>query len=248
MTRILMLAGLALTVVLTIGGIGAAAASAEVDHSFVFEGEKTVLTGVGANPKFVMQEKFAFVCGKTESAGTAQGKAVDQVVVRPRYSGDCTILGLGVAVSITTAGCNYVFDSDTTIPEHPFIEGSEAEDATLGIACEGGHEIKIEATGCSVQIGPEQTLHGLAYANVEGAEPATHDLVVAVTVNTIKYKTAGMLCGFLGIKVGEFEDGTYESLITVEGYVDTGEVEGTVTGGTTYGHVARTAVGLAGTI
>lgn len=221
--------GLALLAIGAMSAIAAQGAMAVTNHSFESEQVVTVLTGESTNVHRFVATNRPIRCNTATFTGTTKEKVADEVTVHPKYSGDCTVEGTGVSVTVDTDGCNYVFDSDTT-------PNGEAEDAPVEIECEEGHEITVTAPGCTIHV-PPQKVHGVSFANEGSGETA--DLVVTATVTGITYTVTELgFCFLLGLGEGTHHDGTYTGTATVKGFEDEGVIAdnpGETTSNTTVG-------------
>ena len=243
MTRNLKALGLALVAALALGAIGAQGASAVVEHSFRSDAvnEKNVAT-VQQETDHVFEAGTSgakVTCTSATFSGTYYGNIVDTVTVHPIY----TSCKLGVNnVTITTGGCNYIFDSDTTAGGH-----FSGEHATVSLECESTHDIEIDGPGCNFTYKGNtvnQSLHGLSYTNLSSGQ--SHSGKSAITINAtigkIHYETkGGLACNAIGKPQGTYTDGIYLGKASATGYEDNTGVSptSTTTVGTTWHHSSQ---------
>jgi hypothetical protein len=249
MTRNLKAFGLALVAAMVLGTLGAQGASAVVEHSFRSGAEKFVLTG--ANESYTTgnsREKATLTSGLTIECdatyeGTNVGTTRDTVTIHPTYH-NCTS-SFGGGTTLSTNGCNYILDTDTTqLVGH----SSSSEHAAVSLECEDSHLIEVLAPGCTIAYNDNhsgtpvnQSLHGVRYTEVTHSSKAAG--TVTQTVRTIKYNvTAGSLCGLAGHPAGTYSNASYDGKSTVTGYVDSTVVSGSTTNGTVWSHGAQTDI------
>lgn len=231
MSRNLKALGLALIAALALSAIAAQGAMA-VDHSFGSEASSTVITadndGLGSHVLSVTSKggtKVSVTCTTAFFSGTQSGTSADLITLHPTFgkpntsggAGSCTLGGLGVTV--TTTGCNFIFESDTS--NNP---ATGQEDATTSVECEAGKSLKSSAGGCTVSIAGapnNQNLHGVTFAG-EGAG-ATRDLKVTAAVKGIHWTSSGFFCPLVGLGNGETgTNGEFSGVVTAKGFVDNG--------------------------
>ena len=267
MTRNLKAFGLALVAAMALGAIGAQGASASIDHEFESDAvnKKTVLTGSmepSTKDVFSATAGLDVTCSVGTFSGTIEGNTVDQVTVHPKYSSCESSLG---GLSVDTAGCNYVFDSDTT---EDATHSAGTEHASVTLECESAHsasphKIRITAPGCTItfetthagSVVVNHSLHGVTYTNLDSDGHAGHEsensksaITVTSTVKTIKYTAeAGSFCGLAGHPAGTYNNGTYSGKATVTGYEDISSPTGTTTDGTTWHHGNQVNIWLSDT-
>ena len=261
MTRNLKALGLALVAAMALSAIGAQGASAVVEHSFRSDSAtgSTILTGsieTSTKDKFFPSAGSTPIeCSVGTFSGTVSENPADTVTVHPKYS-SCK---LGNATAhVTTEGCNYIFDSDTT---QATSHSTSSEHAAVSIECESTHEITVTVTGiCVLHFTDEsssspvnQSLHGVRYTNLDGssAADAKHSsksaITVTSTVRTIHYTaTAGSFCGLGGISAGTHTTGEYEGVSSVTGYEHSANtvVTGSTTSGTTWHHSTQVNISI----
>jgi hypothetical protein len=220
MTGNLKVLGLALLALFALGAVAASSASAV--PFFHSDKEKTVLTAEGTGATFGTKSSIISVtCKKEIFSGTTNEKTVTSVTVHPTYK-ECKAEPFGNA-TVTTTGCNYILYAETT--QHPKTPelGGEETDSPVELECEAGKAITIAAPGCTITITTKagEKLHGVIYDNENNLETEKRDVKVTVTVDKIKYKSAGFGCGLGGIKA-EGEDGflTNKTGTTTKGFVD----------------------------
>lgn len=123
-------------------------------------------------------------------AATLKGELTEdrtEVELAPAY-GECT--ASGIAATVVTQGCKYRLDANAN---------------DIDVVCESGKKITVIAGTCELQIGSQNGLKSIEYAN-SATLPSTITGTAGVT--KIKYtKTKdGFLCPFNG--TGEKEDGS----------------------------------------
>ena len=249
MIRNLKALGLALVAALVLGAIGAQGASAVVEHSYRFDAanETTVLTGHSESDHvFELGTGGAKVtCTTVTLSGTQQkGNILDTITLHPIYT-SCK-LGLN-NVTVTTNGCNLIYDSDTTA--NPHFGG---EHAAVSIECEPSHDIKIDAACSITKKGSpsNQSLHGVEITTRSSAD--SHSGKSAITLNTtigkIHYETTGsaLACNAIGKPIGTYTDGITKGAISLTGYEDNTGVSptSTTTVGTTWHHSSQVNIAV----
>jgi pimeloyl-ACP methyl ester carboxylesterase len=122
-------------------------------------------------------------------AATLKGELAEaktEVELAPTY-GECT--ASGVAATVVTEGCKYRLDANAN---------------DIDVVCESGKKITVTAGTCELQIGSQNGLKSIEYAN-SAALPST--ITGTASITKIKYtKTKdGIFCPFNG--TGEKEDG-----------------------------------------
>jgi len=217
---------LALLMTLALGALAAAALAGEGEEtvdSFKSESNDTVLTGnsIGEPNVFrITNPNIKVECFVSTFAGTVENPPVQEVTIRPTYSGTTANHGSEKCesgageITVDMGECDYMLTGRTNKIDE------EKVDAEVKIECPGGAEIKLTAPGCTILI-PSQVPKegGVTYENGEGG-----DITVTATVTGIKYETEGALCSLAGLpKTGENAD--YLGTITVFGYEDEGTGE-----------------------
>ena len=248
MTRNLKALGLALIAALALGAIGAQGASAVVEHSYRSDAanEKTVLTGHSEGDHvFEAGTGGAKVtCTTATFSGTQSGNIVDTVTVHPIY----TSCKLGAnSVTVTTGGCNYIIDSDTTAGGH-----FNGEHATVSVECESTHDVEIDGPGCNITFKGNtvnQSLHGAHITTLSSANSHSGKSAVTVsgTAGKIHYETkGGLACTAIGKPQGTYTDGIYKGSVSVTGYEDNTGVAPTssTTIGTTWHHSSQVNIAV----
>lgn len=213
MTRNLKALGLALVAVLAIGAVAAQGAMANVEHTFTSKVQNTDYTGHATTNHTFSAGGVSVVCEEAAFTGSEEGKATHTLPAAAEYS-ECSVGGI-LEAEVNMMGCEYVFHTETTEEEAPqATPGVEAADVTLECPSEatnGGPT--IIAPGCTLDIQPNQTLHGVHYENDNG------NVIVEAKVHKIMYDvTEEGLCGLVGLEEGTHSDGTYEGTATVEGF------------------------------
>ena len=243
MTRNLKALGLALVGALALGAIGAQGAAAVVEHSFRSDAsnEKTVATGQNeGNHVFELGTGSAKItCSVGTFSGTYYGNTVDTVTVHPQFS-SCG------SATVTTAGCNIVFDSDTTANPH-FGD----EHAAASLECESTHDIVVDAA-CTITIkgsASNQSLHGVRYTNLSSASSHSGKSAITgdATVGKVHYETiGGLACNAIGKPAGTYTDGIYKGSVSVTGYEDNTGVAptGSTTNGTAWHHSSQVNISV----
>ena len=249
MTRNLKALGLALVAALALGAIGAQGASAVVEHSFRSDAanETTVLTGQQEG-----DQAFEFgtggakvTCTTVTLSGTQaqKGNILDTITLHPIYTG-CTF-GV-VTATVTTSGCNFVLDSDTTANPH-FGD----EHAARSLECESTHDITVDAP-CTITFkgsASNQSLHGVHITTLSSANSHSGKSAITIskTIGKIHYETVGGLaCTAIGKPQGTYTDGIYTGKVSVTGYEDNPGVAPTssTTIGTTWHHSGQVNIAV----
>ncbi len=131
-------------------------------------------------------------------AATLKGELTEartEVELAPTY-GECT--SFGIAATVVTEGCKYRLDAN-------------ANDVDL--VCQSGKKITVAAATCELQIGSQNGLKSIEYAD-SATLPST--ITATASVTKIKYtKTKdGIFCPFNG--TGEKEDGALTGQTTAK--------------------------------
>lgn len=235
--------GMALFAVLAMSAIASQGASA---HQFTSEAASTVLTATNeGNHTFSITgtKTVAVNCSIATATGTQSGASVDTVTLHPSYASCSSIAD--PAIEVETAGCNYLFDSDTT---QATSHSTSSEHATVSVDCETSsssnnhpHEFHFVASGCTADIGAthpantvvNQSLHGVRFANLAShASTGKGAVTVAGTVSTVVTTTTGAPCSLLGVKEGTYS-GTYTGNSIVTGFANSA-ASGSTTNGFTW--------------
>jgi hypothetical protein len=138
---------------------------------------------------------------KCESATFAGSETYSElqreIKLLPTYS-SCTAFGL--AATVNMEGCGFKVNADT---------------GALSIECPTGKVVKITAGTCEVQIGSQENLKTISYANSESS-PAT--VSVEVHLTSVKYNKTkdGFLCPLAG--TGELANGAYDGAFSLAAY------------------------------
>lgn len=213
--------GLVLIAVFALGAVAAQAASAATEHTFNSEIGNTVLTadnsGLGEHVLSVTTKggtKLSVSCTTVLFSGNQVTKTADEINLHPTFgkknakgeAGSCKLAG--ITVTVTTTGCNFTFDSDTS---------GTPENATTSIVCEAGKVITSTAAGCTISIGSQGPLHGVSYTG-EGSG-ASRTIKVAASVKGIAWSAKGALCGLIGLGNGETgTNGEYTGTALTKGF------------------------------
>jgi hypothetical protein len=209
MIRNLKVLGLAMVAVLAMSAMVASAASA---HEFKSEAASTQLTGKQVGEHVFTAEGNEVKCTTATFNGTQSGTEADEVTIHPEYGkgldpegnpGKCRFSAL--TATVTTTGCDYKFDSET----------SEAGHATTQVVCAEKSNITISLSGCTITIGAQTVDGGVSFDN-EGSG-TTQQVKVTATATGIDYSASGFGCSLAGIKTGAHSDGTYNGTTTVTG-------------------------------
>jgi hypothetical protein len=218
MIRNLKALGLALVALVALSAVvaGSASAAGERFHS---EAEPTIITGVSTNTHVFAAGGANVECTGAEFKGTSKVKTETTQTVHPTYTG-CTFIG--EKATIDTAGCNYVFGSET-------VEGR----LPVEIECTTGSSIKVTAPGCTLTFGAQKNTGGVTVTN-EGSGNLRDSKVVSSTGAT--FTKSGSLCFLVSGTTG-----TYTGTTTVKGFKDEG-VTGNIDEGATYKEGAQVGV------
>lgn len=247
MTRDIKTLGLTLVAAMTLGAIGAQAASA---HQFTSDSNSTVFTaqsnsdttGSGGDI-FTFSGGLKLICDTTYS-GTSASAEADTVTLHPKHH-NCSFGG--IEATVDSGGCNYILDSDTTQASG---HSTSSEHATVSLECEASHSIKGTSSFCNVQIETEQTsgganhsLHGVRYSNV--VDSSVSAVTITATVRTIKYTVlSGSFCSLAGLTAGSYANGSFDGLIGLTGFEHGSTTSGSTTNGFVWDHGARTDISV----
>jgi hypothetical protein len=207
MKRKLKVIGITAVAVFALAAVSASAASAATFHAesapVIFEGEQTTTNEFTVTTGVVK-------CTGAVFTGTQTAATSATATLHPAYSG-CKAFGL--SATVTTTGCNYVFD----------VTGSATAPATT-IECEAGKTIVVKPTGlaCEVIVEAQSGLTGLTLAN--GGSGATRDITATANVGNIVYSEIGTGCKNGGTL--HHTEGTYKGAVTVKGFKDSSGTKG----------------------
>lgn len=147
--KILVLLAISAISAMAVAGIGSAS---EFESE---ESEKAISSTTLVASVLTLTEK-KLECGSTKFEGTSTGGSEETLTVHPVYS-ECKAFGLTSGVSVTTKGCDYRFNANTTSGM-----GSMSIVDHSGETC-SGIVITADPTGttCTVSL-PKQTISGAA--------------------------------------------------------------------------------------
>jgi len=187
--------GLALVAVFAMSALASASASAEDFHS------STTPTSIKAHSESnqVFVATSTITCTTGEFTGTQVGTTADELTIHPVYT-NCNSSFGGNPTTVTTEGCNYLFDSD-------LVNGH----ATVKIECEAGKFITIDNSLCKIYIGAQTVSQGVTYTNLNEESEVT---VNATATSIDVAKKEGSLCFLVG------STGTYTGNSIVKGFED----------------------------
>jgi hypothetical protein len=138
---------------------------------------------------------------KCESATFAGAETYSEpqreIKLIPTYSG-CTAFGL--AATVNMEGCGFRANADT---------------ASLKIECPAGKVVKITAGTCEVQIGGQENLKTISYAN-SGGSPATVNVEMHLTSIAYNKTKDGLACPLAG--TGELANGAYDGALSLAAF------------------------------
>jgi hypothetical protein len=166
-------------------------ASAAEFHS---EGENTTIQGTQVNIHVWKFTAGEVTCPKTTVSGTQTSKTASSITFTPTAT-ECHINFFGSKVSATVNfnGCDYrVYASGLT-----------------DIVCPAGKTIVISSAGCTIEIGAQNGLKSVSFANTGGLRRIWHFIK---NIAAIIYHHAGFTCG-----TGSGTTGTESGTTTVEG-------------------------------
>jgi hypothetical protein len=125
------------------------------------------------------------------------------VAVHPEYSG-CK--AFGVAATVNTTGCNYVFPIE--------VGGATPTE----VSCSGTNKITVTPTGiaCVVTVGNQSGINGISLANVAGSPS---DIKQTISATNITYTETGAGCHLGG---GTHANGKYTGTNKITGFEDIG--------------------------
>jgi hypothetical protein len=210
------------------------------EHSFKLGAEDSVVTGHLESEKQVFQliGGFELQCSVATFEGTNGGTLRDTLTLHPKYA-SCTFAG--VAATVDTDGCNYVFDSEKLSTAHNVPN----EHAAVSIECETEHHIVVTASFCKITISAthdsvpvNQALHGVRYGQLVKHGPGSkHALTMDWTVQGLHYTALeGSSCGLGGPPPGTYTNGTISGEISVTAYGSDAELSGGTTTGRSWSH------------
>jgi hypothetical protein len=181
--------------IVVIVAVLAMAAPAAASKAFMAGGYTAEVSGQQSGEHVFTAEAGITVKCKAATLKGELTEARTEVELAPTY-GECT--SFGIAATVVTEGCKYRLDAN-------------ANDVDL--VCQSGKKITITAATCELQIGSQNGLKSIEYAN-SATLPSTITAVASVT--KIKYtKTKdGIFCPFNG--TGEKEDGALTGQTTAK--------------------------------
>jgi len=190
MTRNLKAAGLALAAAFVISAVAASAATAQ---TYGFTGSEVEGTSIQRSHDEEAEDRWWWPFGTwkcnthlfehhtTSYSETTTSRATSSY-------GDCS--GSGLAVTVNTEGCEYVF--------HVTSESA----ASMDIACEEGKQIELTTLACTVKVGSQEGLGSIGLENVGGG--SEEEIAMTFELAGIAYTYSGFLCGS-----GSGEDAEY---------------------------------------
>ena len=221
MNRKLKALGLALFAAFAMSAVAAQGASA-VTHDFRASANPTHL-GAVADPAEPTQKFYATTsntaehvdCNEVGVNGTVD-ETETSVTVEPSFGG-CTAFKpeAEVAAFVTTNGCHFTFNGETTADPNTEI----GDTATVDIACDTPEAsetgITVDLTVFKfpcIHIPPQEGLHGIKYKEIEENE---HE---AITVEARVHGIYSETTENAACNEGVHEDGYYEGKTIVTGY------------------------------
>jgi hypothetical protein len=186
--------------------------------SYDSEIELTTISGAQTETHESATDVGTIKCTATSFSGTQLGgtkeagvHATETLTVHPTSSG-CTLAG--VAVTITTTGCNYK------------VAEAVSKQAAATLVCEAGKEIVAKdklGLGCEVKFGSQTASGQITFTNAGAAK--TRDVSWKAALTGLAYSwTAG--CPNAEGKPGSNTNGTYKGTETVKGLNEKGEQVG----------------------
>ncbi len=190
--------GLALIAVFALSAVAASAASASGELFHSSAKPTSIVAKSESNQVFVATATIT--CTGGEFTGTASESTQSSLTVHPVYTGCESSLG-GNPSTVTTEGCNYIFQSEVPAGGHAKIE----------IECEAGKFITIDNSLCTIKIGSQTVGQGVTYTSINSKKEVT----VNATATKIKIaEKTGSLCFLVGA------EGTYAGTSIVKGFED----------------------------
>jgi hypothetical protein len=175
--------------ILSLASVGASAQAAQF-HS---EGENAALKGAQVSTGVHVFKTTAgeVTCSSGSFTGTQPAKTASSIRLTPTYSG-CHRIIFGVTVSATVnfTGCEYVL----------YSAGS------MDLYCSVGHEVEMNASGCSSKTPGQSGRKSVSYTN-----NGTH-IDITFNVTGFSYSHEGFACSD-----GLGTNGTLTGRITMEG-------------------------------
>jgi hypothetical protein len=218
MNRKIKTLGLALVAVFAFSALASASASAALFNSA--DPVDTVITGHSETDQ-VFVATATVTCTTGAFKGTQTGATSATLRIRPTYT-NCSS-SLGGTTTVSTKGCDYVFNSNLT-----------GNHAPVDIECEAGHNIIINNSLCTIYIGTQTDIgQGVTYTNINSKKEVTVN-ATATSININKKE--GPFCFLVG------STGTYTGKAIVKGYADNGAPSGNATDGFTYNEGAQVNV------
>jgi len=189
MNRALKVLGIAAVAALAMSVVASAAQATE----FTASEYPSSFHGSNTSGEEVFSTEAGDVKCDSEFSGEAK-EASSSVTAHAEYS-ECEAFGF-VNATVDTEGCDYVFN----LP-------AEGTTATVDVACGEGESIKITAASCAAEVGAQEDLEHVGFAN--GTGETEDEVEVTATATEIAYTVTkdGFLCPFSG--TGTKEDGSY---------------------------------------
>jgi hypothetical protein len=205
MMRNLKILGLGLTALM----ISAVWASGAWAHVFESEKEKTVITGSAHTKNHeVSYGGTTIVCSNVEMKGTAEGKEVSALTIRPSYKG-CTFGGSAMEVKMNH--CDFVF-TGATVGSH----------APVHLNCPAGVSVENvipSLANCTMTMASQTTKEGVTYVNT--GTGATRDITLSITAQFEVVRDNPGSNFFCGLHPAS-GTASYTANAIVKGFEDTG--------------------------
>ena len=161
MIRNLKALGLALLAVVALSAIGAQEGTAAIEHEFISDSTRTIITGGNTGShEFTIGSVGTVKCNKATFEGTvSEGLSfeVDRLTVKPTYH-ECSFGGQFASVFFND--CAYVFDTDTNGGN-----STGGLHAAATIECAFANKVQIHTANCTITIGAQEVPAALSYTN-----------------------------------------------------------------------------------
>lgn len=200
--------GVALFAVSVVGSAGAGPASAKIVHDFTATKSPVIITGEQVLPiEYQFGESSVLKCLTSKVNGTMAMPASQLTL---EFTGSSCTLN-GVAATLKPGNCRYVMSGETT-------EGH----ANFFFECFSGEKVKVEVSGCTLEIGEQTIGNAVSYEKTED-ESGVKDVDVTFTARSGVYSKTGLLCAGVG---GNGKDLAIFGTYTLKAYEDKENKEG----------------------
>lgn len=210
--------GLALAAFFAFSAVATSVASAEGTGTFTWSSNTTTLDAVddGEGHQTFVTTPGTVTCNNVTGYAEVKGEdgvkgsedvTTSFITYNNNATADTCPGPFGTNPKIEMNGCGYTFTPGTT------LNGMETT-GTAHIVCPGTNKIKINAPGCTIEVGAQNNLEGhVIYRTITNAGGlGIHDVTLEATLSGIDYNHFGLLCG-----TASRTNGTYTGNVTITG-------------------------------